>query len=92
MSPSSSRQSARPGGRRSRGDCSLLAAELDDELMVTIGYTEDGIKRGSYAMANMVMDAWLAAYPADIAMSNPGGFRQDIDRGEIAHAGRRRSG
>lgn len=61
-------------------------AELDDELMVTIGYTEDGIKRGSYAMANMVMDAWLAAYPADVAMSNPGGFRQDIDRGEITLA------
>ncbi len=60
--------------------------ELDNELMVTIGYTEDGIKRGSYAMANMVMDAWLAAYPADIAMSNPGGFRQGIDRGEITLA------
>jgi 2',3'-cyclic-nucleotide 2'-phosphodiesterase (5'-nucleotidase family) len=61
-------------------------AELDDELQVTIGYTEDGIKRNSAAMANMLMDAWLAAYPADVAMSNPGGIRQDINPGEITLA------
>ncbi len=61
-------------------------AELGEALLIPIGYTEKGVRRGSYAMMNMVMDAWLAAYPADIAMSNPGGFRQDIDPGEITLA------
>jgi 5'-nucleotidase / UDP-sugar diphosphatase len=59
---------------------------LDDELLVSIGYTEQGIERGSNAMHNLVMDAWLAAYPADVALSNPGGFRQDIEAGEITLA------
>ncbi|MBN1246181.1 MAG: bifunctional metallophosphatase/5'-nucleotidase, partial [Anaerolineae bacterium] len=61
-------------------------AELDDALLVTIGYTEDGIGRNTNAMYNMVTDAWLEAYPADIAMSNPGGFRQAIDAGPITLA------
>ncbi len=61
-------------------------SQLDDALLVPIGYTADGIKRNSDAMYNMVTDAWLAAYPADIAMSNPGGFRQDIEPGEITLA------
>lgn len=61
-------------------------ARVDDELLVTIGYTENGITKSSPAMHNMVMDAWLASYPADIAMSNPGGFRQDIGAGEITLA------
>ena len=61
-------------------------ARVDDELLVTIGYAQNGITKSSPAMHNMVMDAWLAAYPADIAMSNPGGFRQDIDAGEITLA------
>jgi 5'-nucleotidase / UDP-sugar diphosphatase len=61
-------------------------SELDGALLVSIGYTEKGISRGSNAMGNMVMDAWLAGYPADAAMSNPGGFRQDIPSGEITLA------
>jgi 5'-nucleotidase / UDP-sugar diphosphatase len=61
-------------------------AELDDALLVTIGYTERGIDRNSAAMHNMVMDAWLAGYPADAALSNPGGFRQSIEAGEITLA------
>ncbi|MGC9349783.1 MAG: bifunctional metallophosphatase/5'-nucleotidase, partial [Anaerolineae bacterium] len=61
-------------------------ARLDDALDHVIGYTENGIGRGSNAMHNMVTDAWLAAYPADIAMTNPGGFRQEILPGEITLA------
>lgn len=60
--------------------------ELDDALLVPIGYTEEGVDQHSNAMHNMVMDAWLAAYPADIAMNNPGSFRQDLDPGEITLA------
>lgn len=50
------------------------------------GYTEKEIGRRSSAMFNMVTDAWLAAYPADIAMTNTGGFRQPIPAGEITLA------
>jgi len=61
-------------------------AELDDALEVPIGYTRDGLSRESAALHNLVTDAWLEAYPADIAMSNAGGFRQGIDPGEITLA------
>lgn len=61
-------------------------AAVDDALLQGIGYTERAIGRHSSAMFNLVTDAWLAAYPADIAMSNPGGFRQDLPAGEITLA------
>ncbi len=61
-------------------------AKLDDALDQVIGYTEQGIRQRSPEMFNLVTDAWLAAYPADIAMSNSGGFRQDIPAGEITLA------
>jgi 2',3'-cyclic-nucleotide 2'-phosphodiesterase (5'-nucleotidase family) len=51
-----------------------------------IGYAEREIGRRSAAMFNLVTDAWLAAYPADIAMTNPGGFRQSLPAGEITLA------
>ncbi len=60
--------------------------KIDAELQHVIGYTEDGIPQGSNAMLNMVADAWLAAYPADVAISNPGGFRQDLPPGDITLA------
>jgi 2',3'-cyclic-nucleotide 2'-phosphodiesterase (5'-nucleotidase family) len=59
---------------------------LDDALDQVIGYTERGIRQRSPEMFNLVTDAWLAAYPADIAMSNSGGFRQDIPAGDITLA------
>jgi len=53
------------------------------ELDKVIGYTQHGIPR-PWPMYNMVADAWLWAYPqADIAITNVGGFRQDINVGEI---------
>jgi 2',3'-cyclic-nucleotide 2'-phosphodiesterase (5'-nucleotidase family) len=61
-------------------------AQLDDALDQVIGYTEKGIRQRSPEMFNLVTDAWLAAYPADIAMSNSGGFRQDIPAGDITLA------
>jgi 2',3'-cyclic-nucleotide 2'-phosphodiesterase (5'-nucleotidase family) len=60
--------------------------QLDDALDEVIGYTDQGIRQRSPEMFNLVTDAWLAAYPADIAMSNSGGFRQDIPPGEITLA------
>jgi 5'-nucleotidase/UDP-sugar diphosphatase len=61
-------------------------ARADAELDQVIGYTHKGIAR-PWPMYNMVTDAWLWAYPqADIAISNGGGFRQDINAGEITLA------
>jgi 2',3'-cyclic-nucleotide 2'-phosphodiesterase (5'-nucleotidase family) len=61
-------------------------AEVDEALLHVIGYTERKIGQRSPTMFNLVTDAWLDAYPADIAMSNPGGFRQDLPAGEITLA------
>jgi 5'-nucleotidase/UDP-sugar diphosphatase len=61
-------------------------AKADAELDQVIGYTQHGIAR-PWPMYNLVTDAWLWAYPqADIAISNVGGFRQDISAGEITLA------
>lgn len=62
-------------------------AQVDEALAIEIGYTESGIVRRSPEMLNLVTDAWLAAYPtADIAITNLGGFRQDIPAGPITLA------
>ena len=57
--------------------------KAETELSKVIGYTQNGITR-PWPMYNLVTDAWLWAYPqADIAISNVGGFRQDMNAGEI---------
>lgn len=49
-----------------------------------IGYTASGLRQHSDALSNLLVDSWLWAYPnADVAISNTGGFREDIFRGEI---------
>ncbi len=59
----------------------------DEELNQVIGYADKPIGRHSPAMYNLVTDAWLWAYPnADAALSNKGGFRQEIPAGEITLA------
>ena len=59
---------------------SFEAALSLDEV---IGYTKNGIKR-PWPLFNLITDAWLAEYPnADIAYTNAGGVRQDIEAGEI---------
>ncbi|GAB4572320.1 MAG: bifunctional UDP-sugar hydrolase/5'-nucleotidase [Anaerolineae bacterium] len=61
-------------------------AQVEDALAEEIGYTASGILRRSPQMLNLVTDAWLAAYPADVALTNLGGFRQDIPSGPITLA------
>ena len=62
-------------------------ARVDEALAEEIGYTASGIARRSPEMLNLVTDAWLAAYPtAAIAVTNLGGFRQDIPPGPITLA------
>lgn len=57
---------------------------VDAQLNEVIGYTSAEIPQRSPAMANLVTDAWLWAYPsADIAITNWGGFRAPIPAGDI---------
>jgi 2',3'-cyclic-nucleotide 2'-phosphodiesterase (5'-nucleotidase family)/subtilisin family serine protease len=58
--------------------------QTDEVMGEVIGYTETGMSRGSWKQGNYAMDSWLWAYPAaDFAMTNWGGFRADIDAGDI---------
>ncbi len=62
------------------------ADEVEEALGEVIGYTADGIPVG-WEMYNLVTDAWLWYVPeADLAISNLGGFREDIPPGEITLA------
>jgi 2',3'-cyclic-nucleotide 2'-phosphodiesterase (5'-nucleotidase family) len=60
-------------------------AKAATELGRVIGHTSGGISR-PWPLYNLVTDAWLRALPADVAISNPGGFRADIPPGDITVA------
>jgi 5'-nucleotidase/UDP-sugar diphosphatase len=55
--------------------------KLPKEMTEPIGYTTAGLTRRQ--IANLVTDSWLAAYPADIAICNLGGLRQDLPPGNV---------
>ncbi len=56
----------------------------DEALSEVIGYTENGLPHRSNVLMNLLTDAWLVAFPsADVAMTNVGGFRQEIPAGPI---------
>ncbi len=56
---------------------------LTDDLSNVIGYVENELLRHSDPMYNLITDAWLWEYPADIAMTNTGGIRQNLLAGDI---------
>jgi 2',3'-cyclic-nucleotide 2'-phosphodiesterase (5'-nucleotidase family) len=58
-------------------------ARADEQVNVVIGYTASGITKRSPEMQALITGAWLAEYPADIAMTNLGGMRADIKPGKI---------
>ena len=59
-------------------------AEADETLTEVIGYLEEPVIQRSNTMINLVLNAWLEAYPAaDIALTNTGGFRQMIPAGDV---------
>jgi 2',3'-cyclic-nucleotide 2'-phosphodiesterase (5'-nucleotidase family) len=61
--------------------------KADEALNTIIGYLNRPIQRHSDAMFNLVTDAWLEAYPAaDVAITNRGGFRQDLPAGPVTLA------
>lgn len=47
-----------------------------------IGYTVAGLTR-PWGIGNFILDCWLAAHAADLAISNRGGFRQNLQPGPI---------
>jgi 2',3'-cyclic-nucleotide 2'-phosphodiesterase (5'-nucleotidase family) len=57
--------------------------EAEAELNVVIGYTDQEIAHQSQELQDMVVDAWLFNYPADVAITNLGGLRAPIPPGEI---------
>ncbi len=58
-------------------------SRLSDDLSTVIGYIENELSRHSDPMYNLITDAWLWEYPADIAMTNTGGIRQNLPAGDI---------
>ncbi len=56
--------------------------KVTKEYGETLGFTSSGLKR-QWDICNLATDSWLAEYPADLAISNLGGFRQDLQPGEI---------
>lgn len=58
----------------------VAQADLGEE----IGYTETGVAKQSWEMANWVTDAWLAEFPdADMAIQNVGGMQAALPPGPI---------
>ena len=67
-----------------------LIAKWDERTQLAlgevIGYTATGLGQHSESLYNLLVDSWLWAYaPADVAISNTGGFRQGIPPGEITY-------
>jgi 2',3'-cyclic-nucleotide 2'-phosphodiesterase (5'-nucleotidase family) len=58
----------------------------DEELDVTIGYLENDIEQRSDEMAALTTEAWLWAYPADVAITNWGGMRDRLPAGRVTYA------
>ena len=58
--------------------------QVDSSLSQVIGYVSRDIPQSSNMMYNMVVDSWLERFPdANISMTNAGGIRQGIPKGEI---------
>ncbi|HCK99426.1 MAG TPA: hypothetical protein DHW42_04890 [Candidatus Marinimicrobia bacterium] len=63
---------------------SYWRSKVDSSLSQVIGYVNQDINQSSDAMRNMIMDSWLEMFPsADVSMTNSGGIRQSILKGEI---------
>jgi len=79
-------QAKAPADRAVKAEIARWKAQLDKEYSIVIGYTATGLKRPD-AVYNFITDCWLAQTPdAEIALSNEGGFRQDIPAGPITKA------
>jgi 2',3'-cyclic-nucleotide 2'-phosphodiesterase (5'-nucleotidase family) len=58
--------------------------KVNDDLSDVVGYSAGTIEKDSPELQNLVVDSWLFAFPnADVAITNAGGIRQDIPKGDI---------
>lgn len=58
--------------------------ETAKTLAVKIGYCSPYLARSSIGLRNMVVDSWFHTFPnADVAISNSGALRQNINEGKI---------
>jgi len=72
-----------PADKKVKAEIDRWKKQLGDEFNIVIGYTAAGLKRKD-GIYNFITDCWLAQVPdADVAISNDGGFRQDIEPGPI---------
>ncbi len=61
--------------------------QVNSELSRVIGYTDREIYRNSNELNNLVTDSWLVSFSnADVSLTNAGGIRQSIPRGDITLA------
>jgi len=57
----------------------------EEGLKTPIGYTAKTIPQTSAEMYHMIMTSWLRQFPqADLAITNAGSIRQDIEKGDIS--------
>ncbi len=60
--------------------------KADETLNVGIGFTKKGIIKKSELMGQLITTSWLMQVAScDIAITNAGGIRQDINAGEITY-------
>lgn len=61
--------------------------ETDAQLSVQIGYLKQPLLSSSSGMRALVVESWLFGYPtADVAITNSGGFRDDLKAGPVTLA------
>jgi 2',3'-cyclic-nucleotide 2'-phosphodiesterase (5'-nucleotidase family) len=61
--------------------------ETDAQLDVQIGYLKGTLPRGGSAIRALIVESWLLGYPAaDVAITNPGGIRDDLKAGPVTLA------
>ncbi len=76
-------QDTAPADPRIKAKIAAWNAKLNAEFTVPLGYLAAGLTR-PHGVYNFITDCWLAQTPgADIAISNDGGFRQNIPAGAV---------
>jgi 2',3'-cyclic-nucleotide 2'-phosphodiesterase (5'-nucleotidase family) len=59
----------------------------DAQLEVQIGYLKGTLLRSGTAIRTLIVESWLLGYPtADVAVTNPGGIRDDLKAGPVTLA------
>ena len=75
------------GGAEDQAAAEIIARwrkTTDAQLDVQVGYLKRTITRSSSEIRALIVKSWLIGYPtADIAITNPGGIRDDLKAGPV---------